>query len=201
MPASFDFSARIAAIDEELRSVASAAAKAGHWPMVRALSSAAESLQPVIGASGATPEPGGRTRRAVARGTRTRTRKSDVYPRFLIENEDLVKVGWSKREREEYRHRAPRAVVLQVASAIATLSGPSGTFAAGDLLPVLLSDGASVPDYQAYLALRWFRQLGLVEQQGRTGYGVPAPDGLPVAVGNQLMQLAAGGAGNSGGSE
>lgn len=199
-----DIFARITAIDGDLRAVAAAAAKAGLWPVVRAASLAAESLQPVMPAAGQTRESAtnapAESRRAVVREGQVRRSKNDTYPRFVMENSDLVKIGWSKSERAEYRHRAPQSAVVQVAAAIVKLAGPSGSFVAEALFPVIdARDGTNVPDYQGYLALRWFRQLELVEQQGRTGYRVRAPGELVEAVKKQLKQLAAGEAGTKGG--
>ena len=204
MPKSDDIFARIAAIDGELRAVAATAATAGLWPVVRAASLAAECLQPVSQSGGFAKEPGriapSAAKQVGDRQPRPRTPKTHTYPRFVMENSDLVKIGWSKRERAEYRHRAPQAAVLQVASAIVKLAGPSGSFVAEGLFPVIATrDGTNVPDYQGYLALRWFRHLELVKQQGRVGYEVPAPDELVEAVKKQLKQLAASDGGTKGG--
>lgn len=95
---------------------------------------------------------------------------SDEYPRFKRDEEKLVKVAWSKKDRREYEHRAPHEVVSVVAASILSVGRPGKVFSMEDLMPFKTSAGAEIPSYQAYLALAWFRSLGLVEQRGKNGY-------------------------------
>lgn len=57
------------------------------------------------GSSSASAPPAPRTR-----STAKRSAKPD-YPRFSRQRNDLVKTGWSKKDKQEYQHRAPWAVV------------------------------------------------------------------------------------------
>jgi hypothetical protein len=96
----------------------------------------------------------------------------DVYPKFFRRGDELVKVGWSKKDRKEYNHRAPRGAVDAAAAAV-RLIGAKGKMFNGDALLPLKDPTASsaIPDYQAYVALAWLKHLGVVEQHGRrSGY-------------------------------
>jgi len=92
------------------------------------------------------------------------------YPRFERDDDKLVKVGWSKKAREEYEHRAPRPAVLAFAEHVGTATAKGKTFVIDDLLPVHDAAGDELPSYQVYLALGWLRNAGAVEKKGRDGY-------------------------------
>ena len=98
------------------------------------------------------------------------------YPRFFRRGDELVKVGWSRKERKEYHHAAPQAVVRAVEAAVRRKGTAGGLFKGDEILPVGdMRDGAAVPNYQGYVALAWLKHLGLVEQRGRrTGYALIA---------------------------
>jgi len=102
--------------------------------------------------------------------------KSD-YPKFLRRGDDLVKVGWSRRAKAEYEHKAPNGVVTLVAQAIAK-AGSNGELTPTDkLLSAIASGGAmEVPEYQVYVVLAWLRRLDLVTKRGRQGYTVYKPN-------------------------
>ena len=95
------------------------------------------------------------------------------YPRFHREDDLLAKVGWSKRAKSEYVHKAPHRVVQLVADALCK-AGVAGTmFKATDCLPTSDPDnGEEIASYQAYLVLAWLRDAGIVRQHGRQGYTV-----------------------------
>jgi hypothetical protein len=134
-----------------------------------------------------TPSPArvGRTEHATARRTRRpkakrggrsgrkRVPRKGEYPKFYREGEYLVKVAWSKKDRGEYQHKAPRRVAELLAAAIGKRSGNGRLFTSEDIFP--LKDphgGGDVPSYQAYAALAWLKQSGLVQPHGRRGYTV-----------------------------
>jgi hypothetical protein len=82
-----------------------------------------------------------------------------------------VKVGWSKTERAEYEHKAPRRVIDALAAAIARRSGNGKLFTAEELFPLNdPQDASEIPAYQAYVALAWLKSAALVKQHGRRGY-------------------------------
>lgn len=97
------------------------------------------------------------------------------YPRFYRERDELVKIGWSKKRRAEYRHKAPWPIVQKVVQVIEE-KGTRGTmFLLEDLLPVTNQDGSEIPSYQVYLVFAWLKQEHLIIQHGRRGYTlVPA---------------------------
>jgi hypothetical protein len=100
-----------------------------------------------------------------------RRRSPKDYPQFARDGERLVKIAWSKRERAEYEHRAPRHVVQNLIDAVRKKKGEGKLFEAADILPI--KDSATrqeIPSYQAYLALAWLRHVGLVSKKGRDGY-------------------------------
>ena len=109
-----------------------------------------------------------------AAGTNGRVHVRDTYPKFFRRGDELIKVGWSKKERKEYSHRAPRRAVDAVAAAVKQ-AGARGKLFTGDTLIPLKdpSDGAALPDYQVYVSLSWLTNLGVLEQRGRrAGYAV-----------------------------
>jgi hypothetical protein len=100
-----------------------------------------------------------------------RRRSQKNYPQFARDGERLVKTAWSKRERAEYEHRAPRHVIQNLIDAVRKKKGEGKLFETADILPV--KDSATrqeIPSYQIYLALAWLRHVGLVSKKGRDGY-------------------------------
>ncbi len=99
------------------------------------------------------------------------TRPSRTFPRFEREGDKLVKIAWSKKDRAEYEHKAPRNVVDLLIEAIRNRKGEGAKFEAPDVLP--LKDSKTrreVPSYQSYLALAWLRHEGVIAKYGREGY-------------------------------
>lgn len=85
----------------------------------------------------------------------------------------LMKIGWSKKERTEYIHKAPKAGVDAVLRRVMDLGKDGRIFTTEDLLPVKLGSGNDeLPGYQAYISLAWLRDIGVIEQHGREGYSV-----------------------------
>lgn len=106
--------------------------------------------------------------------TGRRVRSQDAYPKFFRRGDELVKVGWSKKERKEYSHRAPRKAVDAVAAAVKQVGARGKLFNGDALIPLKdPSDGAPLPDYQVYVALAWLTNMGVLEQRGRrAGYAL-----------------------------
>jgi len=99
-----------------------------------------------------------------------RASKAD-YPRFERDDDKLVKVGWSKKHRKEYEHRAPRDAVEAFARYLCGSVHEGHVFVVEELLPVPdLNSEDDVPTYQIYLALKWLQDIGAVEKKGRDGY-------------------------------
>lgn len=97
--------------------------------------------------------------------------KPGQYPRFLREDDSLVKVGWSKSEKAEYEHKSPKRVLTVLCEALAAANGKRVTM--DKVLPLKdNATGSSFPDYQSYVCLAWLKSAGLVLQHGRKGYSL-----------------------------
>ena len=110
-------------------------------------------------------ERGSSKSRAVEKGS-----ASKDYPRFEKDGDKLVKIGWSKKHRDQYEHRAPRAAALTVVQHLASHAEDGQLFAIEDLLPVQDIANGELPAYQVYLVLAWLRKTGVIEKKGRDGY-------------------------------
>lgn len=128
----------------------------------------ASSSSPTVGNGRATSPP---TTKTVA--------KRRSYPIFARAGTNLVKIGWSKSSRSEYHHKSPLAVVKKLAEVLGRRTTNSAVVRMDRVLPLRLDDGSDVPDYQTYVSLAWFRQIGAVTQNGRQGYTVRRPSELP----------------------
>jgi hypothetical protein len=97
-----------------------------------------------------------------------------AYPRFLRRRDQLVKIGWSKRKKAEYEHKAPHQVALALAQLVGEAGNDGRIFQVATLLPLKNpADGTEIPGYQIYLVIAWWRSVGLLDQHGRQGYSLP----------------------------
>lgn len=114
------------------------------------------------------------------------------YPRFYRDRDDmLVKVGYSKSNRREYEHRAPKDVLDTVAAVALELGSGERLFTSEALLAHKASGLAEVPPYQSYLCLAFLLHHGLLLRVGRSRYAL-APGrepGFRDAVGAALAGL------------
>jgi hypothetical protein len=137
-----------------------------------------------------------------ARGARTREASNQVgsssrgksnspkYPLFVREGGNLVKIGWSKSEKKEYEHKAPRHVLKLLASVLSKVAAGSKRITMRQVLPLTdRTNGSEVPSYQTYLCLAWLRSIGLVRQHGRQGYSIPNGLILESSVENRWQEL------------
>jgi hypothetical protein len=92
------------------------------------------------------------------------------YPKYSKRGMELVKTGWSKKERKTYEQKCPRDVVARLVSALAEFSDGSVVNVGERIIPNL--DSSGVPSYQAYVALGWLKAAGIVVQHGRSGYSM-----------------------------
>ena len=95
------------------------------------------------------------------------------YPYFLKVDGDLVKVGWSSKNEQEYVHRAPRSSVESVCRAVERAASGHSSFGRDDLTGLAASERGGIPDYQVYLCLSWLRWAGLLNRVQRGKYAVP----------------------------
>ena len=115
---------------------------------------------------------------------KARKRKASPYPKFLREENALLKLGWSRKGRSEYEHRAPREAVLAVTERVVEVASSRSRFTVEDLGDVRIAQGDEpISGCQVYLCIAWFRRTGLVVQHGRRGYTLPiAPAKFPAKV-------------------
>lgn len=103
---------------------------------------------------------------------RVRSSKSG-YPKFRRTDDTLVKVGWSKKTKKEYEHRAPRTAVEAVMKSVTGAGAEGALFTVDALVPVHdPKDQTEVLTYQVYLAIAWLRTEGILRQHGRDGYSL-----------------------------
>lgn len=175
-----------------LRGLLSEAVHAGDYAAVVQLASWARSVGEIVRAL-PTDSEGKDTRGPSASGPRpsspalrTARRKKnsvkDEYPRFHRHGERLVRVAWSKRDKKEYEHKAPRGVLRALTASIMERGAGGRVFSTEEILPIYDDDGAPIPNYQAYVSLALLKQTGLLDQHGRRGYSVPQPRELEKAV-------------------
>lgn len=98
-------------------------------------------------------------------------RKTSKYPSYEIGDDWIGKVGWSKRNRKEYRHYASISAAIALAKHIDKTQQPGHVWTVDDLGDVIDSETDEVlPSYQIYLIIGWMRFTDLVLKQGRSGY-------------------------------
>ncbi len=190
--------------ETKLRGLAARAAEAGDYSVVERVTRTAKSISDLLASDSTPGEPVGRresnasqspkrnTRGFLAEGegssgiradARCRSRAcSEDYPRFLRRGEDLVKIGWSKKSKEEYEHKAPWRIILLVASAITRSATEHKLVRSDHFLPIVDDTGEEVPYYQAYLALAWLVAIGEMFRHGRQGYTLRDPKNLTASI-------------------
>lgn len=197
-------SGALATCENELRQVAATAMGKGDYTAARSVLSLAEAVSELrsrpdicpdtsqstgVGASGSRASPnqnavrvgasgrGGRSGDAAGSSRAARRTKRQAYPKFIRRGDRLVKVGWSKSQKREYEHKAPQHAVFAFAHHLRNNTRDGKIFKVEPLLPVPDNqDGGELPAYQAYLALAWLRDAGLVEKRGRDGYSASHAD-------------------------
>ncbi|MFW6106920.1 MAG: hypothetical protein ACOC8H_02045 [bacterium] len=111
------------------------------------------------------------------------------YPKFGKRGDDLIKVGWSKKHKKEYHHKAPKHVAELLASALLDALENKEVVTTDDIFPLADNGGAEVPNYQSYICLAWFKKSGLVTQEGRQGYRIADHKSLEHELNQKWRQL------------
>lgn len=167
-----------------LRDVIVQAAQAADYQGVDVARAAAQEVHNLrVRVSGEVPPPerstvdtkSHRAKSRCARRQPSRKRAAAGYPRFEVRNGTLVRTGWSKKQGQEYLHKAPKPVFDLTVKAMATLSQErSGPITAEQVIDqVNLSDSQTTPNYQIYVVVGFLRAQGCIEQVGREGYRIP----------------------------
>lgn len=166
-----------------LRELVSAAASAGDYAAVvrvaawaksiGAMVTDGEQMAEVTGSSGpAKPQP---DKGISTSGKAPRHDSKAEYPQFFRQGDQLIRIGWSKREKREYSHKAPHSVFQALVKKMAELGQNGRILSTADLLPLPNTDGTDVPAYQAYVGIALLKHASLIDQHGRRGYSIPRP--------------------------
>jgi hypothetical protein len=178
--------------EAKLRQHVADAATAGDYASVVQLAAWARTVsqllidQPIERSS--THRPGARASRPEGATPQIRSRHAErrpsvqSYPKFFRDEDRLVRVAWSKREKKEYEHKAPLTVLSALSAAIAESASDGQVFSMNHLLPIHEADGTDIPSYQAYVGLALLKHAGLIDQHGRQGYSLPRPNEFKNAV-------------------
>ena len=166
--------------EAKLRGFLSEAATSGDYASVVQIASWARTLSELLNqksierATSAAPilravQNGAKERKNVSLPKRTRRN----YPLFFRQDDQVVRIAWSKSEKKEYRHKAAYGILKVLAKAMAEKGADGRVFATDQFLPIRDSENDEVPNYQAYLGISLFKQTGLIDQHGRQGYSIP----------------------------
>lgn len=128
--------------------------------------------------------------RGVRKGQRKKKSRRAAYPRFARLKNELVKIGWSKKAKKEYQHKATRQIVDILVERLHQVGATGELFTTEELFPLQDESHSDIPAYQAYLCLAWLRNQNLVEQVGRQGYRLIERAGLKETVAHRWDELA-----------
>jgi hypothetical protein len=124
-----------------------------------------------------------REKKADPRARRSpRSAKKQEYPLFFRRGEQLIRVAWSKRDKQEYQHKSSHSGLKALARAMAKVGADGRVFSTEDFLPIQHEDGSEIPNYQAYAGIALLKQGGLIDQHGRQGYSIANIADFPEAV-------------------
>lgn len=186
--------------ETNLKELVSKAAASGDYPGVVQIASWAQAVCDLLkkapssrtitaNTAGATPARAHTPRQAVGAKKKTGRSPKDQYPKFFRHDDQLIRIAWSKKEKKEYQHKAPRAVIQALVGAVTEAGKDGAVFSTDNILPLYDHDGGEIPSYQAYVGISLLKHLKLIDQHGRQGYTVSAPDELPKAVEALWSQL------------
>lgn len=173
----------LAKCEADLRVLVASAADSGEYDAVIRITSWAKQLS-AMSAGGTNTTAEKRTESVKKPSVRA------AYPRFARRGDQLVKFGWSKREKDEYEHKAPRQAALDLARAAVEVGKDGRIFQINALLPLIdPKEGSEIPDYQVYLVIAWWRNAALLDQHGRQGYSIPKAGQLLQSVESAWIKL------------
>lgn len=168
----------VRAAEASLRGLMQTAVQEGQYERVAILARWAEQLsqitvngaEAVVWAGTATgPTASNGTTRRLAARNEAKGRKSK-YPIFKRSGDNLVKIAWSKGSKAEYKHQAPKSVILALVEKMEQAARGDTLITMDNVLPLATEDQPEVPAYQSYACLAWLREVGVIEQHGRQGY-------------------------------
>ena len=99
-----------------------------------------------------------------------KSHEKNRYPKFCQDKDRLVKTGWSKTDRKEYKHHLPLEVVLAFLEHLNSSVSEAEVFDIDSLSSVKNAAGEDVPRYQVYVVVSWLKEAGVIKKKGREGY-------------------------------
>lgn len=190
--------------EARLRALVSTAATSGDYTSVVQIAAWARTLgelmeiaptdqKPIAVLRSSPPAIGQATVESVIKQVSSRSWRK-AYPKFFRQQDELIRIAWSKREKREYRHKAPRSVLKALVEAMAQKGANGRVFSSDQLLPIQVgTDHGEIPNYQAYVGISLLKQTGLIDQHGRSGYSIARRltdfKGAVEAVWNNLPEL------------
>ena len=162
--------------ESSLREVIAEAAKAGDYHSVDVARLAAlemDRLRKRVKGSPTDEKP--QSPQPSTRHTGKRRSPKSAYPRFEVRNGTLIRIGWSKKNRREYTHKAPKTVFDQTIKAMAFLSQMgNGSVMAEQIIERVTSHSSEhVPSYQIYTVLGFLHDRDCIQKVGREGFRWP----------------------------
>jgi len=104
-----------------------------------------------------------------------RRSKPEDLPRIEIRKGSLIRIGWSRKQKEEYEHKVPRKAFDTIVNTMSALAREgSGPFMAETIIEkICATTDDTMPAYQVYVVLAALRERNLITQVGREGYNIP----------------------------
>jgi len=101
--------------------------------------------------------------------------KPQGYPRYEIQNNTLVRTGWSKKEQDDYTHIVPKEAFESIIMIMEDLAkGKVGPIKAEEIIDTINNtESFEIPSYQVYVVIGLLRQRGYIKKIGRKGYEIP----------------------------
>lgn len=102
------------------------------------------------------------------------------FPRFLIQDGHLIRIGWSRRHQKKYICRVPRETFAATVRAMRVLAarGAGQTVKIEQILrQIELNGDAEVPRRGVFLALGMLQEQGKIQQDHTGAYRIPADIG------------------------
>lgn len=94
------------------------------------------------------------------------------YPIFHLENEVLIKRGWSKKQNAEYVQMVPRYQCNAVFDELKT-RGANQSFNTTEFVTFMKEEPQhAVPAYVSYVTMQWLRKQGLLLKLGKSDHRV-----------------------------
>jgi hypothetical protein len=104
----------------------------------------------------------------------SRRSKPEGLPKIEIRKGSLFRIGWSRKQKQEYEHKVPRTAFDTIVNTMSALARErSGPFMAEVIIDKInATTEDSMPAYQVYVVLAALREWNIISQVGREGYNI-----------------------------